>query len=84
MAWLLTLRRKAAGLAHRYVESQSEGPIAHRCLGNLYPLRPAMPPAQPDRRTVVPASWVGSGELSWGEAEALLALEETTRWRSTT
>jgi hypothetical protein len=43
-----------------------------------------MPPAQPDRRTVVPASWVGSGELSWGEAEALLALEETTRWRSTT
>src|SRR5512144_2783842 len=35
----------------------------------------------PDRSQELLLSWVRSGDLTWGEAETLLALDESTPWR---
>jgi hypothetical protein len=58
-------------------------PTVLRCMGQLVPLTAPPRPGPPSGdRTENLAAWSRSGELTYGEAEMLLALDESTAWRA--
>ena len=73
----------AARLTHRLAQSgvsQDYGVV--RCMGQLVALRPGMPSARhAANRDAAVLAWVRSGDVTWGEAEALYVLDVTTAWR---
>src|SRR5512144_690611 len=89
-----TLSRWLSAGVRRYLGAEVSGnlPVAS-CMGFLIPLRPAGTHAggtgrhrtdrhdSPDRSQELLLTWVRSGDLTWGEAETLLALDQSTPWR---
>jgi hypothetical protein len=73
----------AARLARRCAQSgvpQDQAVV--RCMGQLVALRPGTPPVRHSaNRDAALLDWVRSGDLTWGEAEALYVLDATTAWR---
>jgi hypothetical protein len=77
------LGKRASQLAHRYASSGvPAGSSVVSCMGYLVPVRtaaaPAAAPVELDADDLL--TWARSGDLTWGEAEGLLALERTTAW----
>ncbi len=77
-------RRLVSGLAHGSGATDRNGTVV-RIMGQLVPLdsrpapRSALARPRPERNDLL-AEWTRSGDLTYGEAEALMALDETTRW----
>jgi hypothetical protein len=92
VATMSSIARTARGAGRRLrpwarsaTASARTQPAVVRCMGQLVPLRAPqaareVPVRDADARMALLLAWTGSGELSWGEAEALLALEETAGW----
>jgi len=90
-----SLRRWLSDGVDRYLSTQVAATLpVSSCLGYLALqkppgagprgwelLDPAAPPA-PGLTSDVILRWVHSGDLTWGEAEALLALDEATPWNT--
>jgi hypothetical protein len=80
-AWV---RRVVRGLSRTSAGATEIGTVV-RVMGHLVPLdtRPAarsvLARPLPDRDELV-AEWTRSGDLTYGEAQALMALDETTSW----
>ena len=80
MLWT-RLGRTASGIVHRYVTAGSSGDLpVVRVMGQLVPLRPAAVPADAFDGVELLLAWVKSGDLTWQQAEALLALDKATPW----
>ena len=66
----------------------SGDPTVMRSLGQFVPLNRPAPQARPalggDDRADLLLEWSRSGRLSYGDAELLLALDESTPWRRVT
>ncbi len=73
-----------------WIEREPAGPAPMLVTGLAAPLHyvarppaartmPLSAPSGHDRTDVV-AAWAASGVLTWGEAELLMALDETTAW----
>ncbi len=63
----------------------SGDPTVLRSMGQFVPLtatKPQTPGPRSDERPDRLLAWAGSGQLTYGEAESLLALDESTSWRS--
>ncbi len=62
------------------------GPAVVQVMGRLVSLDPQPAPARrlprtPEERTDLLATWARSGYLTYGDAELLMALDETTAWK---
>jgi hypothetical protein len=77
-------RRVVRALSRTSAGATETGTVV-RVMGHLVPhdTRPAarsvLARPRPDRGDLV-AEWTRSGDLTYGEAEALMALDETTSW----
>ena len=64
----------------------SGDPTVLRSLGQFVPLTPSAPPARSaprcEDRSERLLEWSRSRQLTYGDAEALLALDESTAWRA--
>jgi hypothetical protein len=79
-------RRVVRGLARGHGVGNGDATVV-RTMGQLVAIGPRPAARQPlDRpraeRGDLLAEWTRSGELSYGEAELLMALDETTPWRA--
>jgi len=79
-------RRVVRGLARGHGAGNGDATVV-RTMGQLVAIGPRPAARQPlDRpraeRGDLLAEWSRSGELSYGEAELLMALDETTPWRA--
>src|SRR4051812_22821753 len=80
-------RRVVRGLARGHGAGNGGDATVVRTMGQLVAIGPRPTARQPlDRprveRSDLLAEWTRSGELSYGEAELLMALDETTPWRA--
>jgi hypothetical protein len=79
-------RRLIRGLARGHVGTAGDATVV-RSMGQLVVLgsRPAarrlLSPPRAERNDLL-AEWTCSGDLSYGEAEMLMALDETTPWQA--
>jgi hypothetical protein len=82
-AWI---RRLIRGSGRNY-PAAVEGALVARSMGRYVRLDPTAAAARPldtprTTRSEQLAEWTRSGALTYGEAELLMALDETTPWRA--